>query len=138
MFAPHKYLYKNIFRQKDTLSLGHTPILPLKEVTPPPPPGPTTDSQICLQCGTKESTRQGERRGRGNALFLHCQDCGSLAVVVVAHFNSHLAGRHLTVIGRTNDWFCHLKLWFVVSILQTNLSLIPEVSRSLFVHSVHL
>ena len=129
MFAPHKYPYKKIFRQKRYPKPGAHPHTAFEGNDPPP--GPATDSQICLQCGTKESTRQGERRGRGNALFLHCQDCDSLAVVVVAHFNSHLAGRHLTVIGRTNDWFCHLKLWFVVSILQNKSQFDPRSLKKL-------
>ena len=28
-------------------------------------------------------------------LFLHCQNCDSLTVVAVAHFDPYLAGRHL-------------------------------------------
>ena len=31
-----------------------------------------------------------------------------LAVVDVAHFDSHLAGRHLAAIGRADDCFYHL------------------------------
>ena len=45
---------------------------------------------------------QGERRGWSNALFLHCH---SLAVVPVAHFDPHLAGSHLIIIGRANHCF---------------------------------
>ena len=33
-----------------------------------------------------------------NALFLHCRNCDSLTVVTVAHFDPHLAGRHLSAI----------------------------------------
>ena len=32
-------------------------------------------------------------------LFLHCQNCDSLTVVDVAHFDPHLAGHHLATIG---------------------------------------
>ena len=32
-------------------------------------------------------------------LFLHCRNCDSLAVVVVAHFDPHLPGRHLAATG---------------------------------------
>ena len=47
--------------------------------------------------------------GEGNALFLHCRNCDSLAVVVaVAHFHPHLAGRHLAVIRKADDYFCRL------------------------------
>ena len=38
-----------------------------------------------------------------NALFLHCQNCDLLAVVVAAHFHPHLAGRHLAVIRKADD-----------------------------------
>ena len=51
---------------------------------------------------------QGERRGRDNALFLYCPNCDSLAVVVVAHFHSDLAGRIVAAIGRADDCFCPL------------------------------
>ena len=54
-------------------------------------------------CGT-----QGEGRRRGNALFLHCRNCDSLAVVAVAHIDFHLAGRHLAAISRADDYFCRL------------------------------
>ena len=53
---------------------------------------------------------QGEKRGSGNRPFLHCQNCDSLAVVVVAHFHPHLTGRHLAAIGRPDDCFCRLQL----------------------------
>ena len=44
-------------------------------------------------------------REKGEALFLCCQDCDSLVVVVVAYFDLHLAGRHLAAIGRADDCF---------------------------------
>ena len=47
-------------------------------------------------------------KGWGNALFLHCRNCDSLAVVVVAHFDPHLAGRHLAVLRKADDCFCRL------------------------------
>ena len=48
------------------------------------------------------STNQGERRGRGNELFLPCRNSDSLAVVVVvAYFDPYLAG-----LGRADDCFC--------------------------------
>ena len=56
-------------------------------------------------------SRQDERKGRGNARFLHCRNCDSLAVVAVAHFDPHLASRHLAATGRADDCFCHLQLW---------------------------
>ena len=40
----------------------------------------------------------GEGGGGVNALFLHCRNCDSLAVVVVAHFDPHLADHHLAAI----------------------------------------
>ena len=51
---------------------------------------------------------QHEKRGLGNTLFLHCQDCDSLVVVVVAHFDPHLAGRCLADIRRADDCFRRL------------------------------
>ena len=45
--------------------------------------------------------------GEATKLFLHCRNCDSLAVVVVAHFDPHLAGCHLAATGRTDDCFCH-------------------------------
>ena len=39
----------------------------------------------------------------GNALFLHCRNCDSLAVVAVAHFDPHLAGHYLPAIRRADD-----------------------------------
>ena len=33
--------------------------------------------------------------GPGNELFLYCRNCDSRAVVVVAHFDPHLAGSYL-------------------------------------------
>ena len=41
-------------------------------------------------------------------MFLHCQNCDFLAVVVVANFDPHLAGRHLATVGTADDCFCHL------------------------------
>ena len=38
---------------------------------------------------------------RQRAIFLHCRNCDSLTVVAVAHFDPHLAARHLAAIGRT-------------------------------------
>ena len=38
-------------------------------------------------------------------LFLHCRNCDSLAVVAVAHFDPHLASRHLSAPGRADDCF---------------------------------
>ena len=38
-------------------------------------------------------------------LFLQYQNCDSLAVVPVAHFDPHLAGHHLNTIGRADDFF---------------------------------
>ena len=38
-------------------------------------------------------------------LFLHCRDCDLLAVVVVTHFDPHLAGLHLAATGRVDDCF---------------------------------
>ena len=37
------------------------------------------------------------------ALFLHCRNCDSLAVVSVVHLDNHLTGRHLTPIGRADN-----------------------------------
>ena len=42
---------------------------------------------------------------REEALFLHCRNCDSLAVVAVAHFDPHLAGCHLAATGRVDDCF---------------------------------
>ena len=36
-------------------------------------------------------------------LFLHCQNCDSLAVVAVAHFGPYLTGHHLAATGRADD-----------------------------------
>ena len=44
------------------------------------------------------SLLHGERDGGVNALFLHCRNCDSLAVVVVAHSDPHLADHHLAAI----------------------------------------
>ena len=71
-------------------------------------------------------------------LFLRCRNCDSLTVVAVAHFNTHLAGRHLAAIGRVDNCFSRLQLLFVINISKTEFSLIPEASKSLFVHSLHL
>ena len=38
----------------------------------------------------------------------YCQNCDSLAVVVVAHFDPGLAGCHLAAIGRAEEYFCRL------------------------------
>ena len=57
---------------------------------------------------------QGERRGSYNALFLHCRSCDSLTVVVVAHFDSYLAGCHLAAIGRADDFFSRFHFGHVV------------------------
>ena len=38
-------------------------------------------------------------------LGLYCQNCDSLAVVVVAHVDPRLAGRHLAVIRKADDCF---------------------------------
>ena len=48
---------------------------------------------------------QGKRRGRGNAPLLHFGNFDSLVGVAVAHFDPHLAGRHLAAIGRADDCF---------------------------------
>ena len=63
-------------------------------------------------------------------LFLHCRNCESLAIVVVAgHFDPHLAGRHLAAIER------ELTIVFVVSssglsyrFSKTTFSLILQIS----------
>ena len=48
-------------------------------------------------------------------LFLHCRNCDLLTVVVVvAHFDPYMAGRHLATIERADNNFCHLLLWFVI------------------------
>ena len=36
---------------------------------------------------------------------MHCQSCDSLAVVVVAHFDSHLPGRRLAPLGELTTAF---------------------------------
>ena len=64
--------------------------------------------------------------GFQNEVFLHCQNCDSLAAVVVAHFDLHLAGRHLAVIRRAEDCFCRLCLWFVINILQNKFKFNPR------------
>ena len=71
-------------------------------------------------------------------LFLHCWNCDSLAVVAVAHFYPDLAGRHLAAIGAVNDCFVICSFSLLQTFSKTKFSLIPEVSRSLFVHSLHL
>ena len=45
---------------------------------------------------SREDSRPGWRKGWGNVLVLHCWNCDSLAVIVVAHFDTRLAGRHLS------------------------------------------
>ena len=42
-----------------------------------------------------QAYEQGERRGRGNALFLHCRNCDPLAAGVSVSLAAHLAGREL-------------------------------------------
>ena len=43
------------------------------------------------------------------SFYIICRNGDSLAVVVVvAHFDLHLAGRHLAAIGRADDCFCRL------------------------------
>ena len=66
----------------------------------------------------------------------HCRNCDSLPVVVVAHFDPHLAGCHLAAIGRTAFVVSSFGLSYTFS--KTNFSLILEVSRNLFVHRLHL
>ena len=50
----------------------------------------------------------GRERGLGNAPFLHCRNCDSLAVVAVVHFDPHLAGRRLVAIRSAEDCSCPL------------------------------
>ena len=66
-------------------------------------------------------------------LFLHCQNCDSLSVVVVAvaHFDPHLADRHLVAIGRADDCLCCLQLSFVINILQNEVQFDPRSLKKL-------
>ena len=64
-------------------------------------------------------------------LFLHCWNRDSLAVVAVAHFDLHLAGRHLADIGSTDDCFCRLRLWLVINILQNKVQFDPRSLKKL-------
>ena len=66
------------------------------------------------------------------------QNCDLLAVAVASHFDHHLVGLLLAAIGRADDCCCRFQLWFVICILETNFCLIQKVSRTLFVHSLHL
>ena len=74
---------------------------------------------------------QGEKRGRGNALFLHCRNCDSLTVVAVAHFDLHLAGRHLASIGRAEDCFSRLQVLFVKNMLHNRVQFDPRSLKNL-------
>ena len=64
--------------------------------------------------------------------------CDSLTGVAVAHFDPYVAGRHLAAIGRVDNCFSRLQILFVINISKTEFSLIPEASRTLFGHSLHL
>ena len=71
---------------------------------------------------------QGER---DNALFLHCRNSDSLAVFLVAHFDPHMADRHLASMGRADDRFVVSGFGLSYTFSKTNFSLILEVSRNL-------
>ena len=51
----------------------------------------------------KGRVREGSEATR---YFGVCRNCGSLAVVVVAHFDPHLAGHHLDAKERADDCSC--------------------------------
>ena len=50
----------------------------------------------------------------------------SLAVVAVAHFDPHLAGRHLAATGRPDDCSCRLQLSLVTNILRNKFQFDPR------------
>ena len=72
-------------------------------------------------------------RGEASRCFCIVGNCDSLAVVAVAHFDPHPTGRHLAAVGRADD--CSVVCSFGLS---STLSKQSSVSRSLFVHSLHL
>ena len=57
----------------------------------------------------QNSTAFARVREGGEATRFFCiVNCDSRTVVVVAHFDPHLAGRRLSATGRADDCFCHL------------------------------
>ena len=64
-------------------------------------------------------------------LFLHCRNRDSLAVVAVAHFDPHLAGRHFVAIRRPDDFSCRLQLWFVMNLLENRVQFDPRSLKKL-------
>ena len=70
--------------------------------------GHQRDSDYPIPQGERRGGGGGGGRGGGNALFLHCQNFDLLAVVAVAHFYPHLAGRHLAIILKADDCFSRL------------------------------
>ena len=77
-----------------------------------------------------------EELGLINSQFLYtqqgdCRNCDSLTVVVVAHFDHHLAGRHLVATGRADDCFSRFQLLFVINIFQNRVQFDPRRLRKL-------
>ena len=79
---------------------------------------------------------EGERRGRGNALFPHCRNCDSLTVVVVVAHTDRSSG--WPPVGELTTVFVVCSFGLSQTFSKINFSLIPEVSRSLFVDGSHL
>ena len=80
---------------------------------------------VCLDFGW---VREG---GEVTRYFCIVGNCHSLTVVAVAHFDTHLAGRHLVAIERDDDCFSRLQLLFVINILQNRVQFDPRSLKKL-------